>query len=182
MVGKTLIDNGASLNFIMRKIFIEMGLTMAELTSVHDTFHDVIPDQLSTPIGRIDLEVSCGSGNNKHREILTFEVASFDIRYNYILRRLFLLKFMTVIHTAYATIKMLGPKGVITIKVDQRVSLACKNRLPRHPKQRVVVLLANYWRPNHRSATLRGSLQRRKALILHQPLLHHPPIRRWTIS
>jgi hypothetical protein len=34
---------------------------------------------------------------------------------------------MTVIHTAYATMKMPGPKGVITIKADQRGALACEN-------------------------------------------------------
>jgi hypothetical protein len=31
-VAKTLIDNGASLNLIMRKTFIEMGLNLADLT------------------------------------------------------------------------------------------------------------------------------------------------------
>jgi hypothetical protein len=45
-------------------------------------------------------------------------VASFDIGYNCILGRPFLLKFMAVIHTAYATLKMSGPKSVITIKAD----------------------------------------------------------------
>jgi hypothetical protein len=59
--------------------------------------------------------------------MLTFEVASFDIRYNYILGRSFLLKFMAVIHTTYATMKLPGPKGVITIKADQRDALACEN-------------------------------------------------------
>jgi hypothetical protein len=118
-VAKTLIDNRASFNLIMRKTFIEVGLSLAELTPVHDTFHGIIPGQSSTPIGCIDLEVSCGSGDNKRREILTFEVASFDIRYNCILRKPFLLKFMAVIHTAYGTIKMPSPNGVFTIKVDQ---------------------------------------------------------------
>jgi hypothetical protein len=55
-VAKTLIDNRASLNLIM---IIEMGLSLVELTPVHDTFHGVILRQLSTPIGHIDLEVSC---------------------------------------------------------------------------------------------------------------------------
>jgi hypothetical protein len=87
-VDKTLIDNESSLNLIMRKTFIEMGLSLAELTPVHDTLHGVIPGQSSTLIGHIDLEVSCGSGDNKHKDILTFEVASFDIGYNCILRRL----------------------------------------------------------------------------------------------
>jgi hypothetical protein len=41
-VAKTLVDNGASLNLIMRKTFIEIGLNLADLTPVHDTFHDVI--------------------------------------------------------------------------------------------------------------------------------------------
>jgi hypothetical protein len=49
--------------------------------------------------------------------MLTFEVASFDIGYNSILGRSFLLKFMAIIHTAYATIKMPDHRGVITPQV-----------------------------------------------------------------
>jgi hypothetical protein len=110
-VAKTLIDNVTSLNLIMRKTFIEMGLNLKDLTLIHDMFHGIIPGQSSTPIRCIDLEVSCGSGDNKRKEVLTFEVASFDIGYNCILRRPFLLKFMAVIHTAHATLKMHGSKG-----------------------------------------------------------------------
>jgi hypothetical protein len=134
-VAKTLIDSGASLNLTMRKTFIEMGLKLSDLTPVHDTFHEIIPGQASTPRGHIDLELSCGTGENKHREMLMFEVASFDIRYNCILRRLFLLRFMTVIHTAYATIKMPGPRGVITLKSDQRDALACENASLTHARR-----------------------------------------------
>jgi hypothetical protein len=60
-VAKTLIDSGASLNLMMRKIFIEMGLKLSDLTHVHDTFHGIILRQASTPIGYINLEVSCGT-------------------------------------------------------------------------------------------------------------------------
>jgi hypothetical protein len=70
----------------------------------------VILGQLSTPIGCINLEVSFGIGNNKHKEVLMFEVVSFDIGYNWILERSFLLMFMAVIHTAYTTLKMPGPR------------------------------------------------------------------------
>jgi hypothetical protein len=131
-VAKTMIDSGASLNLLMRRTFIEMGLSLADLTPVQDTFHGIIPGQSSTPIRRIDLEVSCGSGENKRRNTLTFEVASFDIGYNCILGRPFLLKFMVVIHTAYATIKMPGPKGVITLKSDQRDAVTCENAALSH--------------------------------------------------
>jgi hypothetical protein len=130
-----MIDSGASLNLLMRRTFSEMGLSLADLTPVEDTFHGIIPGQSSTPIGRIDLEVFCGSGENKRRETLTFKVASFDIGYNCILGWPFLLKFMAVIHMAYATIKMPGPKGVITLKSDQRDALACENAALTHAKK-----------------------------------------------
>jgi hypothetical protein len=131
-VAKTLIDNGTSLNLIMRKTFMEMGLNLSDLTPVHDTFHGIILGQSSTLIGHIDLDVSCGTGGNKCREMLTFEVVSFNIRYNRIHGRSFLLKFMVVIHTTYATMKMPDPKGVITIKANQRDALACENATLTH--------------------------------------------------
>jgi hypothetical protein len=41
-VAKTLVDNGALLNLIMRKTFIEMGLNLVDMTPVYDTFPSVI--------------------------------------------------------------------------------------------------------------------------------------------
>jgi hypothetical protein len=131
-VAKTMINNGASLNLLMRRTFVKMGLSLADLAPVQDTFHGIIPGQSSMPIRHIDLEVSCGLGENKRRETLTFEVASFDIGYNCILGWPFLLKFMAVIHTTYATIKMSGPKGVITITSDHRDAVACENAALTH--------------------------------------------------
>jgi hypothetical protein len=49
-VAKTLIDSGVLLNLMMRKTIIEMGLNLADLTPVQDTFHEIIPGQSSTPI------------------------------------------------------------------------------------------------------------------------------------
>jgi hypothetical protein len=71
-VAKTLFDNGASLNLIMRKTFIEMGLNLSDMTPIHDMFHGGIPGQSSTPIGHINMEVSCGTGDNKRMEMLIF--------------------------------------------------------------------------------------------------------------
>jgi hypothetical protein len=48
-VAKTLIDNRASHNLIVRKTFIEMRLNLPDLTLVLDTFHSVILEQSSTP-------------------------------------------------------------------------------------------------------------------------------------
>jgi hypothetical protein len=41
-VAKMLIDSGASLNLMMRNTFIEMGLNLADLSPVPDTFHGII--------------------------------------------------------------------------------------------------------------------------------------------
>jgi hypothetical protein len=67
--------------------------------------------------------------------MLIFEVTSFDIGYNCILRRHFLLKFRAVNHTAYATIKMPRPKGVIVLKSDQRDAPACENAALTHTRR-----------------------------------------------
>jgi hypothetical protein len=64
--------------------------------------------------------------------MLTFEVVSFDIGYNCIIGRPLLLKFMAVILTAYATLKMPGTKGVITNKANQCDALACENATLTH--------------------------------------------------
>jgi hypothetical protein len=133
-VATTLIDSGASLNLMMSKTIIEMGLKLSDLTHVHDTFHGIIPGQASTPIGRIDLKVSCGTGENKRMEILTFEVANFNIGYKCILGRPILLRFMAVIHSAYATIKIPGPRGVITLQSDHRDALVCENAALTHAR------------------------------------------------
>jgi hypothetical protein len=114
------------------KTLIEMGLNLKDLPPMPDMFHGIILGQSSTPIGRIVLEVYCGTRDNKRREMLTIKVPSFDIGYNSILERPFLLKFMAVIHTTYATMKMLGPNGMITIKADQRDTLTSENATLTH--------------------------------------------------
>jgi hypothetical protein len=78
------------------------------------------------------LEVSCGTGDNKCKDVLTFEVASFDIGYNCIFGRPFLLKFMAAIHIVYATLKMPGPKRMITNKANQCDALTCENATLMH--------------------------------------------------
>jgi hypothetical protein len=107
----------------MRKTFIEMGLNLVDLTPVHDTFNGVISRQLSTPIRHIDLEVSCGSRDNKCREMLTFKVTSFDIGYNCILGRPFILKFMSVIHTVYATMKISNMHGIPREVIEHKLEI-----------------------------------------------------------
>jgi hypothetical protein len=97
-VAKTLSDIGATLNLIMRPTYVEMNLLMYVLHPVKATFHDVILGTSTTPFGKSDLMVVYGA-RNKWWATHTFQVADFNIGYNCILRRHFLLNFMEVIHS-----------------------------------------------------------------------------------
>jgi hypothetical protein len=140
---------------------------------VHDTFHGIIPGQSSTPIERIDLEVSCGAGENKHREMLTFEVTIFDIGYNCILGMPFLLKFMTVIHTAYVTNKMSGPKGIIVLKSNQCDALACENttltHIERFSEKEAQELAAKVAKAHEGSTPIRTGVSKPPAVSTYRP-------------
>jgi hypothetical protein len=114
-VAKTLIDSGASLNLMMRKTFIEMGLNLADMTPSSGLSLGSRP----LPSGALTWMSLVECGTTSLREMLTFEVASFDIGYTCILGRPFLLKFIAVVQTAYAIIKMPGPKGIITLNSNQ---------------------------------------------------------------
>jgi hypothetical protein len=108
--------------------------------------------------------------------MLTFEVASFDIGYNYILEMYFL-KFMAIIHTTYATIKMTDPKGVITIKADQLDVLASENTSLPHAGRFGDKVAQD------QAAKIQGgsTLRKTSASTLPQLLPSRPPIRRRTI-
>jgi hypothetical protein len=117
--------------------------------------------------------VSCGTGENKRRAILTFEVTNFDIGYNCILGKPFLLKFMVVIHTAYATIKMLGPKGIIILKFDQRDVLACENAALTHAgrfsEKEALELAAKVAKAHGGSTPIRTVVSKPSAAGTHRP-------------
>jgi hypothetical protein len=119
--------------------------------------------------------VSCRTRENKHREMLTFEVANFDIGYNCILGRPFLLKFMVVIHTAYATIKMPGPKDIIILKFDQCDALACENAALTHAgrfgKKEAHELTVKVAKAHGGSTPIRTAVSKPPAAGTHRPPL-----------
>jgi hypothetical protein len=88
-VTKTLIDNGSFLNLIMRHTYLEIKVPLC-LHYSRSTRHFT-----AIPLDKIDLMIY-GVENNMRRETLTFKVADFNLGYNYILGRPFLIKFMAV--------------------------------------------------------------------------------------
>ena len=66
--------------------------------------------------GSLLLEVVFGSPDNFRREKLIFHVAPFKSSYQALLGREAFIRFNAVAHYASLTLKMLGPRGIISLK------------------------------------------------------------------
>jgi hypothetical protein len=76
-------------------------------------------------LGKVQLEVLFGKKGNSHREPIWFEVVDISSPYHALLGHPALAKFMAVPHYAYLKMKLLGPRGVITVSGSFKKSLAC---------------------------------------------------------
>ena len=65
--------------------------------------------------GSVVLEVTFGSPGNSRSEELLFTIAPFQSGYHALLRRMAFARFNALPQYAYLTLKMPGPRGVITV-------------------------------------------------------------------
>jgi hypothetical protein len=112
---KVLMDDGSSLNILYAHTLQLMGIGLDQLRPSTMPFHGVTLGKRVQPLGQIDLPVWFGTSDNFHKETLTFEVVGFRGAYHAILGRPCYAKFMAVPNYTYLTMKMSGPKGVITV-------------------------------------------------------------------
>ncbi|CAO2203587.1 unnamed protein product [Urochloa humidicola] len=126
---KVLIDGGSGLNILFAGALKEFGLTAMDLTPPHSPFYGLVSGEPSKPLGHITLPITFGDRNNYHTEHLQFTIADFDTAYHAILGRPALAKFMAVPHYVYLKLKMPGPRNVITVSGDVRVSYACEKEI-----------------------------------------------------
>jgi hypothetical protein len=103
----------------------DMGIPQSALRPSTALFHRVVPGMEALPIGQIDLPVTFGDVRNYHTEILTFEVVGFSGTYHAILGRPAYAKFMAVPNYTYLKLKILGPKGVITVGPTYQRAFEC---------------------------------------------------------
>ncbi|XP_025822232.1 uncharacterized protein LOC112898028 [Panicum hallii] len=78
---------------------------------------------------QVKLPVTFGEWDNFRAENVVFDVARFDLPYDAILWHPVLAKFMAAVHYAYSTLKILGPSGVISVKVNVKGSVHCAEKL-----------------------------------------------------
>jgi hypothetical protein len=122
-VARVLIDGGSSVNLLFASTLDTMRITRSKLTPTDQPFHGITPESSSKPLGKITLPVTFGHAKNFQTEQITFDVAEFDTAYNAIIGRAAVAKFMVASHYAYQVLKMLGPKGTITIQGNAKLAV-----------------------------------------------------------
>jgi hypothetical protein len=100
-VKKVLVDGGSSINVTFPRTLQGLGVALKELHESDTHFFGIVPTEGEYPLGHIYMPVTFGTPENYRTEFLRFEVASIDCRYNAIIDRLGLAKFMAfrTIHT-----------------------------------------------------------------------------------
>jgi hypothetical protein len=122
---KVLMDGGSSVNIIYAKTLGLLGIDLSTIRAGAAPFHGIVPGKRVLPLGQLDLPVCFGTPSNFRRETLTFEVVGFWGTYHAVLGRPCYAKFMVVPNYTYLKLKMLGPKGIITVGSTYRHAYEC---------------------------------------------------------
>ncbi|XP_020191180.1 uncharacterized protein [Aegilops tauschii subsp. strangulata] len=112
---KVLKDGGSGLKILYAETLKGMGIPMSRPNKSSMQFHGVNPRKKAKSLGQIALDVVFGDEENFRKEMLTFEMVDFHIAYHAILRWSAYACFMARPCYVYLKLKMLGPKGVITV-------------------------------------------------------------------
>ena len=111
-----LMDGGSSLNLIYEDTVRGMGINLSRIKQSNTTFEGVIPGVAARARGSVVLEVTFGSPGNSRSEELLFTVAPFQSSYHTLLGRTAFAHFNALLHYGHLTLKMPGPRGIITVR------------------------------------------------------------------
>ena len=112
---RVLMDGGSSLNLIYEDTVRRMGINLSSISRSNTTFEGVIPGIEAYSRGSVVLEVTFGSPGNSRSEELLFTIAPSQSSYHALLGRTAFARFNALPHYGYLTLKMPGPRGVITV-------------------------------------------------------------------
>jgi hypothetical protein len=122
---RMLIDGGNTINLLYWSSMEKLGMPISQLKASRITFHGIMPRHSCTPMGRVQLEVLFGEKGNSRHESIWFEVVDISSPYHALLGHPALAKFMAVPPYAYLKMKLLGPRGVITVSGCFNKSMEC---------------------------------------------------------
>jgi hypothetical protein len=121
-ISRVFMDAGIIINLIYARTLKAMSISLESLKPIDCCFHEIVPRSANYPLVKIELDICFGNSGNFHGEKLEFEVMDWPSQYHAILGRPAFAKFMAVPHYAYLTLKILGPKGTITVQGSFEVS------------------------------------------------------------
>ena len=110
-----LMDDDSSINLIYQDTVRRMGIGPSRIRQSNTTFEGVIPGIAAYGRGSVVLEVTFGSPGNSRSEELLFTIAPFQSNYHALLGRTAFARFNALPHYGHLTLKMPGPRGVITV-------------------------------------------------------------------
>ena len=110
------MDGGSSLNLIYQDTIRSMGIDPTKICNNNTSFKGVMPGPHAHCTGSLPLEVVFGSSDNSRREKLIFYIAPFKSSYQALLGREAFARFNAIPHYASLTLKMPGPRGIISLK------------------------------------------------------------------
>ena len=100
-----------------------MGIDPTKICHSNTSFKGVLPGQYAHCTGSLPLEVVFGSSDNFRRKKLIFHIAPFQSGYQALLGREAFARFNAIPHYASLTLKMPGPRGIITVNGNIERSL-----------------------------------------------------------
>ena len=109
-------DGGSDLNLLYQDTIRKMGIDPTKIRHSNTSFKGVMPGLYAHCTGSLLLEVVFGSPDNFRREKLTFHMAPFKSSYQALLGREAFALFNAIPHYASLTLKMPGPRGIISLK------------------------------------------------------------------
>jgi hypothetical protein len=120
-----MMDGGSGINVLYASTLDDMGIPRSALRLSTAPFHGVVSGMKALPIRQINLSVTFGDMRNFRMETLTFEVVGFSGTYHAILGRPAYAKFMVMPNYTYLKLKILGPKGIITVGPTYQRAYEC---------------------------------------------------------
>ena len=110
------MDGGSDLNLLYPDTIRKLGIDLTKIRHSRTSFKGVAPGPYAKCTGSLLLEVVFGSPDNFRRAKLIFHVAPFKSSYQALLGREAFVRFNAIPHYASLTLKMPGPRGIISLK------------------------------------------------------------------
>ena len=113
---KVLMDGGSDLNMLYQGTIHKLGVNPALILRGKTSFPGGTPCPDTQSMGSLSLEVTFGSPVNFRSEKITFHIAPFVSCYQALLGREAFARFNAIPHYASLTLKMPGPRGIISLQ------------------------------------------------------------------